>query len=178
MKNHDDPRERDPLEESLPSVRFLTRETSDRDQASLSALRAVRVHRPVDALTRRLETEGATNWIESSLALLRREFDLAPDWEFDRGSLGLEILERIKRWSKARFREGTDRGEDAQRDQGLFLYVGCVASAWIHHDRQISSLPHAELRTLFVELASATPRAWRDWLELAITRCDEESQQA
>jgi hypothetical protein len=117
--------------------------------------------RPLDRLLERLSTAGGVVWFQDELRSNALKLGEDPESALARGRLGLIGLDEAKERAKQAAFGSTDVN---QRLAATGAYYLCIASAAVHHNRLITSLPREELANAFLDFGAALPEPWSSML--------------
>ena len=163
-------------DETFASTEFLLRSSTERDLAARKALREIKVRRPIDLLVSRLEEEDGERWFEDGFDDEPLNLLGSPREVLQKPNASVDVFRTVKNKSKRLHKLGVENSDPELRQRGLCGYFLTISAALVHHRVLLSSLPQAELRDILLELASALPSEWSEFLERAAdvegwTRC-------
>jgi hypothetical protein len=117
--------------------------------------------RPLDRLLDRLHAPGGDVWFQDALRIPTLRLGDDPEAALARGRLGVVGLDEAKERSKQAAFGSVDANE---RLAATGVYYLCIASAAVHHNRLITSLPREELANAFLDFGAALPEPWSSML--------------
>lgn len=122
-------------------------------------------HRPVDDLIDRIGEPGGREWFLQALEDGPAAASGSPREMLIEGKATVDGLLVMKEQGKALF--GNEASGSDSRLSGMIAYFLAVAAALVHYGVRISGRAKEDLEPIFLDLASAAPGPWGEFLSKA-----------